>query len=85
MGSITVEGIPYMGVMPAQGAGYDADGIRDALNYAVQTLDAGKVKPQWQPFTSGEVETVVNAEVTTSSTENARLRQALLSKYSELQ
>ncbi len=85
MGRITIDGIPYMGVMPAQGTSYDANGIRDALNYSVQVLDGDNVQPKWQPFTSDEVEAVLNAEPASSSMENARLRQTLLSKHSELQ
>ena len=85
MGSITIDGIPYMGVMPAQGASYDEEGIRDVLNYAVQVLDSDNLQPQWQPFTTAEVQAVINAEPATSAMENGRLRQELLSKYPDLQ
>ncbi len=84
MGSITIDGVPYMGVMPAQGASYDAGGIRDALNYSVQILDSENVAPQWQPFTTEEVATIIKAVPPTSSTDNARLRQALYSRYPNL-
>lgn len=84
MGSITIDGVPYMGVMPAQGTSYDAAGIRDTLNYSVQVLDGDKVSPQWQPFTTEEVTAVISAEPSTSSMENVRLRQALYSKYPKL-
>jgi mono/diheme cytochrome c family protein len=85
MGSITIDGVPYMGVMPAQGTSYDEDGIRDVLNYSVQVLDEASLQPQWQPFTTAEVQAVINLEPATSAMENARLRQALFSKYPELQ
>jgi len=85
MGSITIGGIPYMGVMPAQGPSHDAKSIRDALNYSVQVLDRDNVQPDWQPFSIDEVRRVISAEPATSAMENGRLRQDLLSKYPSLQ
>jgi len=85
MGDITIGGIRYMGVMPAQGPGLDAQAIRDALNHSVQVLDADNVRPDWQPFSTDEVRTAISAEPPTSAPENGRLRQDLLSKYPDLQ
>lgn len=85
MASITVDGIPYMGVMPAQGPSHDTKGIRDALNYSVQVLDRGNAQPQWQPFSTDEVQAVINAKPATSAMANGRLRQDLFSKYPDLQ
>lgn len=85
MGSITIGGVPYLGVMPAQGPSLDAKSIRDALNYAVQVLDKGNVKPNWRPFSTDEVQRVIPAKPVTSAVENGRLRQDLLSKYPDLQ
>jgi mono/diheme cytochrome c family protein len=85
MGSITVDGVPYMGVMPAQGNSYDANGIRDVLNYSVQVLDGDNMQPQWQPFTHEEVQAVIEARPPTSGMENGRLRQDLIAKYPGLE
>lgn len=85
MGNITIDGIPYMGVMPAQGPSHDANAIRDALNYSVQVLDRDNVPPDWQPISTDEVRRVISAEPATSAMENGRLRQDLLSKYRSLQ
>lgn len=85
MGNITVGGTPYLGVMPAQGPGFDAQWIRDALNYSVQVLDGDKVRPDWQPFSTDEVQRVISDKPATSAMENGRLRQDLLAKYPGLQ
>jgi mono/diheme cytochrome c family protein len=85
MGSITIDGVPYMGVMPAQGSSYDANGIRDVLNYSVQVLDGDNVQTQWQPFSNEEVQAVIDVKSPTSGMENGQLRQGLISKYPDLQ
>jgi len=85
MGSITVNGIPYMGVMPAQGSSYDAAGISNALNYSVLVLDQANAKADWQKFSAEEVTQLLEANADASSQSNGKLREALLQKYPALQ
>lgn len=85
MGSITVDGISYMGVMPAQGSSYDAAGISDVLNHSVQVLDQANVQPDWKAFSAEEVTELLKANATATSQSNGKLREALLEKYPELQ
>ena len=85
MGSIIVDGTPYMGVMPAQGSSYDAAGISNVLNYTVQEIDKANVQPDWKEFTAGEVATLIKANPEATSQSNAKLRQALLEQYPALQ
>lgn len=85
MGSITVNGVPYMGVMPAQGSSYDAAGISDVLNYSVQVIDQENVQPGWKPFSAEEVTELLKANATATSQSNGKLREALLEQYPELQ
>ena len=85
MGSITVNGIPYMGVMPAQGSSYDAAGISKVLNYSVAVLDQENVQPDWQAFSTEEVTELLKANASASSQSNGKLREALLQKYPALQ
>ena len=85
MGSITVNGTPYMGVMPAQGASYDPAGISEVLNYSVQTLDAEEVAGDWPAFTAGEVSTTLEALGTLNGQRTAALRKSLLENHPELQ
>lgn len=85
MGSITVDGIPYMGVMPAQGSMYDAAGISSVLNYSVQVIDAENANADWKPFSAVEVETLLNAGSSQNGQATLRLREALIEKYPELQ
>lgn len=84
MGSITVDGTPYMGVMPAQGSLYDARATSEVLNYAVQVLDAENASADWRPFSAEEVAIMIEAGVATSGQDSARLRQALLEHYPAL-
>jgi hypothetical protein len=85
MGPITVAGTPYMGVMPAQGSVYDAAGISEALNHAVQVIDAENVASDWTPFSASEVQTILDDGASANSQETAKLRQQLLEKYPDLQ
>jgi hypothetical protein len=85
MGAITVAGTPYMGVMPAQGSVYDAAGISEALNHAVQVIDAENVEPHWTPFSATEVQTILDDGQWTNGQQTAKLRQQLLQKYPALQ
>jgi mono/diheme cytochrome c family protein len=85
MGAITVAGTPYMGVMPAQGSVYDAAGISEALNHAVQVIDAENVESDWTPFSATEVQTILDNGQWTNGQETAKLRQKLLEKYPDLQ
>jgi hypothetical protein len=85
MGSITVNGTPYMGVMPAQGSSYDAGGISEVLNYTVQVIDRDNMKTGWTPFTTEEVAAWIQANGSATSQGNAQLRQALLEQYPELE
>lgn len=85
MGPITVAGTPYMGVMPAQGSVYDTAGISEALNYAVQVIDAENVASDWTPFSATEVQTILDNGHSKNSQETAKLRQQLLEKYPNLQ
>lgn len=85
MGSITVNGVPYMGVMPAQGSSYDAAGISNVLNYTVQVIDQANASPDWQAFSAEEVTQLLEANATASSQSNGKLREALLQKYPALQ
>jgi mono/diheme cytochrome c family protein len=85
MGSITVDGISYMGVMPAQGSSYDAAGISDVLNYSVQVIDQANVQPGWKPFSAEEVTQLLKANAAATSQSNGKLREALLEQYPELQ
>jgi mono/diheme cytochrome c family protein len=84
MGSITVNGTPYMGVMPAQGASYDAQDISQVLNYAVQVIDSENVAADWAPFTADEVTRLLAANPTPTTQGSATLRQALLEQHPEL-
>jgi hypothetical protein len=85
MGSITVAGTPYMGIMPAQGSVYDAAGISDALNHAVQVIDAENLESDWTPFSATEVQTILDDGHSKNGQETAKLRQQLLEKYPDLQ
>ncbi len=85
MGNISIDGVPYMGVMPGQGTSYDEQSLRDVLNYSVQVIDADNVAPGWQPFSDEEVGARISAQPTSSGMDNARLRQQLISKYPDLQ
>ena len=85
MGSITVDGVSYMGVMPAQGASYDAAGISNVLNYSVQVLDKANVQPEWKAFSAEEVAELLKANSTATSQSNGKLREALLEQYPALQ
>jgi len=85
MGSITVNGVPYMGVMPAQGSSYDAAGISDVLNYSVQVIDEANVQPGWKAFSAEEVTELLKANATATSQSNGKLREALLEQYPALQ
>ncbi len=85
MGSITVNGVPYMGVMPAQGSSYDAAGISDVLNYSVQVIDQENVQPGWKAFSTEEVTELLKANAAATSQSNGKLREALLEQYPELQ
>jgi mono/diheme cytochrome c family protein len=85
LGSITIDGIPYMGVMPAQGSSYDAQGISRALNYSVQVIDAQNVGADWKPFTAEEVEAILETGGASTGSQALELRKSLLAKYPELQ
>jgi hypothetical protein len=85
MGSITVDGMPYMGVMPAQGALYDAQGISDVLNYSVQVIDAENVAAGWLPYTAAEVESLLAAGSASNGQESMKLRNSLMEQRPELQ
>jgi mono/diheme cytochrome c family protein len=85
MGSITVNGTPYMGVMPAQGSSYDAVGISDVLNYSVQVIDKESAAADWKPFSADEVASVLEEIGAITGQGSAKLRQALLEKHPELQ
>jgi mono/diheme cytochrome c family protein len=85
MGSITVDGIPYMGVMPAQGSAYDAQGISRVLNYSVQVIDAQNVSANWKPFSTEEVEALLKTGEASSGSQSLSIRKSLLAKYPELQ
>ena len=85
IGSVTVDGVPYMGVMPAQGSSYDAAGISRVLNYSVQSLDSSKVSADWKPFTAEEVEAFLASDAPANGNETMVLRKSLLAKYPELQ
>ena len=85
MGSITVDGVSYMGVMPAQGSSYDAAGISNVLNYSVQVLDKANVQPEWKAFSAEEVAELLKANSTATSQSNGKLREALLEQYPALQ
>jgi mono/diheme cytochrome c family protein len=84
MGSITVDGIPYMGVMPAQGSSYDSQGISDMLNYTVQVIDKANTSADWTPYSAQEVTALIKANNSPTSQGSAKLRQALLEQYPEL-
>ena len=85
MGSITVDGMPYMGVMPAQGSSYDAQGISRVLNYSVQVVDAKNASADWKSFSVEEVESLLESGGASNGQETMALRNALLAKYPELQ
>jgi hypothetical protein len=85
MGSITVDGTPYMGVMPAQGALYDAQGISEVLNYSVQVIDESNVAEDWVPYTAAEVESLLAEGGARNGQESLKLRNALLEQRPELQ
>ena len=84
VGNTVIDAIPYTGAMPGQGSRYDGNGIRDVLNYSVRELDRNNVQPDWQAFTTGEVEAVINSQPPTSAMDNARLRRELFRKYPDL-
>ena len=84
MGSITVNGIAYMGVMPAQGSSYDAQGISDVLNYTVQVIDKANASADWTPYSAKEVAAIIKANKSPTSQGSAKLREALLEQYPEL-
>lgn len=84
MGSITVNGMPYMGVMPAQGSNYDAGGISELLNYSVQVIDKENASTDWKPFSAAEVESILESGSAINSQGTARLREALLAQHPEL-
>ena len=85
MGSITIDGIPYMGVMPAQGTLYDAQGVSDVLNYAVQVIDGDNASADWTPFSTKEVESLIAEGDAVNGQGTLKLRNALLELNPELQ
>jgi mono/diheme cytochrome c family protein len=85
IGSITVDSIPYMGVMPAQGSSYDAQGISRVLNYSVQVIDAHSASADWKPFTAEEVRAILETGGASTGSQALELRKSLLAKYPELQ
>ena len=85
MGSITVDGISYMGVMPAQGSSYDAAGLSSVLNYTVQVIDKENMQPDWRPFSAEEVADLTEANAAATSQSNGKMRAALLEQYPALQ
>ena len=85
MGSITVDGMPYMGVMPAQGSSYNAQGISQVLNYSVLVVDAKNASADWKPFSAQEVESLLGTGEAANGQETMALRKVLLAKYPELQ
>ena len=74
----------YMGVMPAQGSLYDAQGISDVLNYTVQVIDKANASADWTPYSAEEVAAIIKANKSPGSQGSAKLRQALLEQYPEL-
>jgi len=84
MGPINVGGTPYMGVMPAQGAGLDDQSLSDVLNYSVLVLDAKHVAKDWKPYTAEEVAAIKAKSTKSSAAHSASLRLPLAATYPEL-
>tara|TARA_B100001939_G_scaffold317850_1_gene304791 strand:+ start:187 stop:660 length:474 start_codon:yes stop_codon:yes gene_type:complete len=59
-GPMTVGGIAYRGMMPAQGPALKAGGIASVLNYVMEELNGLKNSPDWTPFTPQEVKTILD-------------------------
>ena len=84
IGHISVNGLSYFGVMPAQGNTYDAKGISDVLNYAIQVLDRNNVKTEWTPYSEEEVAKLMGKDAPVSGQDVARLRKTLAHEHPEL-
>ncbi len=75
MGSLTIEGAVYRGVMPPQGAGLGDQGIAVALNYLLQEFNAESLGETWNPFTPKEVSHIKARYPQASGQDVYRLRQ----------
>lgn len=84
MGQISVNGMIYMGVMPAQGTIFDAKELSDVLNYTVQVVDVKNVDSNWIPFSADEVKTLTAKGTPANGMETAHLRKFLVDTYPQL-
>ncbi len=55
MGALEVGGIPYQGVMPAQGTALDDAAVAALLNYTMTEFNRDGLPRDWQPFSATEV------------------------------
>lgn len=55
MGALEVGGVPYQGVMPAQGAAFDDDTVAALLNYMITEFNGDGLPADWTPFLAAEV------------------------------
>jgi hypothetical protein len=82
MGTITVDGNQYFGVMAGFGGSLSPADLATALNYVVFTLNDGDADGV-KPFTAAEVE-AVQADVSLKSPAGGgELRQALVSRHGD--
>jgi len=58
MGSLTIEGIRYQGMMPAQGGSLGDKGIAEVINYLLQTFNAETLASSSKPFDAEEVSAI---------------------------
>ncbi len=84
MGQISVNGMSYFGAMPAQGASFDAEGISDVLNYAIEILDKDLVEAEWQSYTTEEVARLTSGDAPSNGQAVAKLRATLAQDHPEL-
>ena len=67
MGPITIDGQRYQGVMPAQGAGLQAQGIAEVINYLMTAFNADTLAAGWQPMAADEVTEILSRYPTTTA------------------
>ncbi|WP_321396275.1 c-type cytochrome [Emcibacter sp.] len=59
MGPLTVDGVSYSSMMPAQAAALKEGGIAKVLNYVMEDLNGFAGDENWTPFTEEEVKTIL--------------------------
>jgi len=83
-GQISVSNVSYFGAMPAQGASFDAHGISDVLNYAIEVIDREHGVAGWEPYTAEEVQKLITVTPAVSAQTIVATRSTLAAQYPDL-